>query len=102
MNNVDLWGDLIAEPVRTPVTILKEQATLLGSKTNQMVLAEVKTEVEEGEFVHAFELVVPFLEYYRYRLFTVQHSITLYPVVPGGTLIRLKDEEAFTNWLRSE
>jgi hypothetical protein len=102
MNNVDLWGDLITEPVRTPITILKEQAALLGSKTHQMVMADVKTEVDDEEFVHAFELVVPSLQYYRYRLFTVQHSITQYPVLPAGTTIRLRDEEAFTNWLRGE
>lgn len=102
MNNVDLWGDLITEPIRTPVTILREQAALLGSKTHQLVEADVKTEVDEEEFVHAFELIVPSLGYYRYRLFIVKHSVTLYPVVPDGTAIRLRDEEAFTNWLRSE
>jgi hypothetical protein len=29
----DLWGEIAQEQVRTPVTIMKEQAALLGKKT---------------------------------------------------------------------
>ncbi len=107
MSAMDLWGDFVAEPIRTPVAVLREQATLLSPKTEGLISAEVTTEVYDGEFIHAFELVVPTLQFYRYRLFEVRHSSTLYPVrvIAERTGPRLTDpfvddEEAFTDWLR--
>lgn len=46
---VDLWPADIGEPnIRTPVSILREQASLLGEKTNNIVegqVAEITTDL---------------------------------------------------------
>ena len=102
----DLWGDIIQAEVRTPVAILREQASLLGIKTKNLIEASVKTSVKGGEFRHSFRLVVPALDGYTYELFEIFHGVSIYPItVPNrvGNLeapgLRLKDEEAFLNWL---
>jgi len=82
----DLWPDDIGHvsKISTPATILKEQASLLGQKTGNLILAEVVLlEQDFGrseEFNYAFLIVAPTLNDYRYRLFTISHDITLYPV----------------------
>jgi hypothetical protein len=95
----DLWGDIQPLAVRTPVSILRQQAALLGNKTQNMVEAKVRSVVEAGEFYHSFNLVVPSLDSYTYRLFAVHHGPELYPV----TFSRgeeLRTEEEFVEWLR--
>lgn len=82
----DLWGSQIsAEPLATPVSILREQANLLGTKTDNLLRAEVVTSSDHvGNFEHSFYIVVPLLDNYRYRLFSISHGIQLYPVVFYG------------------
>lgn len=79
----DLWPDDLQQiKVKTPVAILKEQASLLGPKTQNLVEAEVKrseTTEEEGIFYYVFFITAPALGNYRYRLFDVHHGIELYP-----------------------
>ena len=95
----DLWPDTFVDPNQTkaPVAVLREQASFLGEKTNNLVTAEVKplgrqirksqddpfmppdAEPEE-EFKYIFYLVAPALDHYRYRLFTIGNNIELYPV----------------------
>ncbi len=97
----DLWGDVQASGVRTPVAILREQASLLGKKTQQVVEAEVETQVFDKLFLHAFNLVVPALSYYRYNLFTVKHGIDFYPLDVGiGSYLKTEDE--FLKWLGAQ
>ena len=104
MGTMDLWGEFLPEPVRTPAAILREQAALLGPKSEHLLEAEVSTQTDvTGEFIHTFDLVVPSLEGYRYRLFRVTHSVTLYPalgMLPSTRAVRLDDEAALTDWLR--
>ena len=81
----DLWPDDIsgASNLLTPVSILKEQASLLGRKTGNLVEAEVDTSLVDYERLlqHSFILVAPALKHYRYLLFRVTHSATqLYPL----------------------
>jgi hypothetical protein len=98
----DLWpDDLIGHlDVKSPIAILKEQASLLGQKTKNLIEAEVRpyqreetlTPVEqitglsrprpipnEGDFRFDFYLVAKTLGY-RYKLLSFQHDINLYPV----------------------
>lgn len=97
----DLWGDIIPEQVRTPVAILREQATLLGRKTKNLVEARVETDVCGTELCHHFQLVVPVLDGYTYELFHVWHGVDIYPVrVPN--MQALKNEDEFTGWLREQ
>lgn len=94
----DFWGDIEAPVIRTPLSILREQAALLGKKTRNLVSADVETHGDSGVFRHFFNLIVPALDYDKYELFKIQHKIDLYPVIaPGGTL---KNEAEFEEWLR--
>jgi hypothetical protein len=76
----DLWSDEIGKiKLRTPVTLLKEQASLLGKKTGNLVEAEVRTSPMGVGLLQAFVIVVPALFGYSYTLFQILHGPTLYP-----------------------
>ncbi|CAG0932838.1 hypothetical protein TFLX_02788 [Thermoflexales bacterium] len=78
----DLWpAGIESNRVTSPVTILREQAALLGQKTKNLVKAEVLIrKTEPGYFSYDFRIVGSSLGDYRYKLFTMFHSISLYPV----------------------
>ena len=81
----DLWPDDIgAVEVIAPVTILKEQASLLGEKTRNVIRANVREARSAvpmpGFFIYAFYITAPSLDHYRYELFRIRHRIDLYPV----------------------
>lgn len=77
----DLWPDDIkVDDMVTPLSILKEQASLLGQKTQNLVEAEVQTTPLGADFSHSFFLVAPALDNYRYKIFWVRHPIDMYPV----------------------
>ena len=96
---MDLWPEDIGySDMKSPLTILKEQASILGSKTKNLVNAEVriadimdiklqnlnvKHSVEDNtkyDFSYNFYITAPALNNYRYRLFTIFFDIGLYPV----------------------
>lgn len=100
----DLWPqDIGGASLLTPVTILRQQATLLGQKTNQLVVAEVNTQSQGPNFQHSFVIVAPALDNYRYELFSVHHGITFYPmtVVRENSPERVDSQEQFLGWLRT-
>jgi hypothetical protein len=101
----NLWpDDFGTSAVTPPITILREQAEYLGKQTKGMVDGRVLTakgsnpwadpapvyddpdvaqfqELKGEEFLwHRFYLEVPTLDNYRYLLFTVVHSLDLYPL----------------------
>jgi len=94
----NLWPDDInITEKKAPVTILREQASMLGEKTQNIVIGEVhKLEAflnkalkertglilnEELRFYYGFYIVAPALGNYRYKLFTILHDVYLYPVI---------------------
>ena len=80
----DFWpADLTnTSNITTPVSMMREQAALLGQKTNQQLTATVvPMTTGGGEFVWSFQLISTILVNYRYELFRVSHTITLYPAV---------------------
>lgn len=98
--NTDLWGQLAPSAVRAPVAILREQASLLGAKTNRLVEGKVETRVSGTKLFQFFYLVVPPLDDYLYELFQVWHDVSLYPVRIGDPpSIELRNEEEFVRWL---
>jgi hypothetical protein len=114
-NQRDLWP-AIPTPTNAgfPVTILREQAAILQNKTHGVVTAEVLSgtgvpltsgELGEQYIFHAFYLVAPLLENYRYRLFTVEHPKLeqMYPLLikdsPVGE-VKVDTEEGFVEALR--
>lgn len=95
----DLWpSDINVLPnISTPVSLLREQATLLGEKTYGLVEAEVrsggdKDEDKYSQFIHTFYLVAPALDNYRHKLFTVTHKVELYPLT-----IRFSNQDFLAN-----
>lgn len=124
----DLWPeDLIGQPeIKAPVTILKEQASLLGKKTKNLIEAEVRPDQEvetpttlerimgqtrprlllnEGEFRYDFYLVAKTLGY-RYKLLSIQHDINLYPVAmlpDEDIMMEISDgQKVQKQWAKSE
>lgn len=78
---MDLWPEFDRiDRIRTPVSILVEQASLLGEKTNNVVQGKVvSSTTKSSTFLHRFRIVSPSLEGYSYNLFSVQHEIEIYP-----------------------
>jgi len=98
---VDFWGEIgRAEPVRTPVAILREQAALLGSKTQNVVEVKVSPLALKGGFVLQFNIVVPGLDHYPYELFEIVTGVSPYAVTGAGK--ELTTEEEFTDWLNAK
>lgn len=81
----DLWPeDITKVTVIAPVAILKEQAAMLGEKTQHLVEAEVETIAYPSrryqcDFGYTFDIVAPLLAY-RYRLFSIYYGVSMYPV----------------------
>jgi hypothetical protein len=77
----NLWGELPnIETIRTPYTLLKEQASILSEITNGLLIAEVIHNQKDNFFVMILRIKVPSLNNYTYSVVEVQHSIKLYPV----------------------
>jgi len=96
----DLWPQDIGQAdLLAPVTILREQAALLGQKTNQLVTADVNTQTQGPFFLHLFYIVAPALDNYSYELFRVQHAITFYPmtVIYENTGRQIESQQQFVD-----
>jgi hypothetical protein len=80
----DLWPDDIeVVDIKSPVAVLREQASALGQRTKNIVQAEVEQSNQnysEDNFYYQFYIVAPALNNYRYRLFSMSHDICLYPL----------------------
>lgn len=120
--NEDLWPDLNLAPVVTPLSILREQAALLGKRTKGVLRGEVETWGAGERISNSFNIVVPSLGDYKYTLFGVHYFPTGYPVyvdikpytsiseinlaseinpieMPSSSR-RIANENEFRNWLR--
>ena len=76
----DLWPEITPEEITPPVAILREQASKLGPKTNNLVEATVYSiTAPTGDRKHAMFLEAPSLDY-RYELFSITHGIEQYPL----------------------
>lgn len=98
---VDLWGDIVTEPIRTPLTILKEQGAILERKTDGILTVQVSSQSpDSGRFQHFFSIKSANLNY-SYNVFSVIHPIELYPLIfysevlleKGGSNQRSADDE---------
>ncbi len=79
----DLWPEyLTVTEMKAPIAILREQASLLGKKTQNIVQAQTdRVDADSDVFYYVFHIVAPGLGNYRYRLFAIRHNIDFYPVV---------------------
>ena len=93
-----------------PVAILKEQAALLGGRTNNAVEAIVKTIAEGGTAYHSLYLKADALGDYLYKLLDIAHPVVGrvgdYPITvqssAGGPPREISGEEEFREWLRAQ
>jgi len=76
----DFWPEITPGKMATPVALLREQAGLLGQKTRNLVVGEVRSGQKGEEFTHNLNLVAPALGRYTYTALTISHGIALYPV----------------------
>ena len=99
----NLWPvDIGRSDVIAPVSILREQASLLGEQTRNVLTARVvQGESFDDRFNYSFVLVAPALANYRYYLFSVSHGVIFYPLVIqfDDESIEVKDEEALLSSL---
>jgi hypothetical protein len=110
-----LWPETIQRTtIRAPVSILKEQASLLGQRTQNIVIADVRTlKLQHSRNMdYAFVIIAPALNEYTLWLFRISHDPTqLYPVeitsdviVPEGRVEgvwKASDEITFKSLLKT-
>ena len=101
----NLWGELPnAETIRTPYTILKEQASILSEITNGLLIGEVVVNIQKENFLAmTLRIKAPSLNNYTYSVVDVQQPIQLYPVgirnLIKNTWTEYSSEEEFENAL---
>ncbi len=78
----NLWPVIEQTITRTPVIILREQASYLGQQTSNIILGDVKSEQSaDYGLLHYFYLIAPALGNYRYLLMRVAHqTVEIYPL----------------------
>lgn len=107
---LDFWPDIAAaRPRVTPLSLMKQQAALLGKHTSNLLEGDVSSNVYNGRLVHRFRISVPTLDY-SYELFTISHDVVaLYPVriessktyYHGKSQLTIESEDAFMDWLKT-
>lgn len=108
----NLWPeDIAVTGVVAPVTILKDQASVLGQRTKNLVEGRVKQGTGDplgnNKFSYDFDLVAPALNNYRYHLFSIWHGVEFYPLIISssaafpGVELEVPNEEEFLNALGS-
>jgi hypothetical protein len=105
MSAESLWGELPRRgDLRTPLTILREQAVLLGEATNNVLVGDVATSQRGPKFVSSLGIIAPALDNYRISILSITYDMTLYPLViskelAGGS-VPCKDEGSFKQALK--
>lgn len=80
--NENLWSLDDDIKIESPIEILKSQIKYLEKMTEKSVSADVVDIKEKhNEFKFAFDIISPYLPYYRFTAFTIKCSPIVYPVV---------------------
>ncbi len=79
---LDFWPDIeAARPKITPLSLMKQQAALLGKHTGNLLEGQVDTRPVGSDLMHKFTIKVPALGY-EYELFRVRQRVAeLYPII---------------------
>lgn len=78
----NLWPEFaLDEVIRSPKTILNEQAEFLAKGTKNLLTANVRTAPSNGGgILYFFEIIAPNLNGYKYSLFYIlQRDVFFYP-----------------------
>lgn len=77
----NLWGEFPAvETERTPLVILREQCTILGKLTDNVLEGRIRKIWKGNRFHLVMEIVAPALDNYVYTVLRVDHGIQMYPL----------------------
>jgi hypothetical protein len=82
MSEDNFWGDIpIAENIKTPRSILKEQISHLEQGTNGLLTGKLTISTDtDGDLRTAMLIIAPALNNYSYEVTELFHSIALYPL----------------------
>lgn len=82
MSIENLWGEMPdVDAIRTPIAILKEQASLLKQKTNGLLEGTVQIlEQELDQLIATLDIVAPVLGGYSVRIVQIKYGLHFYPV----------------------
>jgi hypothetical protein len=90
------WVIPDAAAIRTPQSILREQASALTQQTHGVLVGEATTKSEGDGLVLSLDVVAPGLNDYRYRVLTYQQPLEMYPGrlrAPVDALSKTIDDE---------
>lgn len=77
----DMWGSLPeVEDLKSPRTILQEQARILSDKTKHVLSANVVTTTSEHNLLTELFIVAPFLNDYQVGIVRITHGPLIYPL----------------------
>jgi hypothetical protein len=100
MSTQNLWGELPGPAeVTPPVTILREQASVLGKATNNVLVGQVsKVTARQWAFQYDLDIRAAALDDYIYEVLSVRHNVEMYPleVIDSGKAKVCSDEKAYT------
>ena len=104
------WAIPDVTEVRTPLSILREQANALTEQTKGVLvgMVEVYRDSQDGDLTINLEVSVPALNGYRYRIISYRQPVELYPGTFSGDPIakiaisngRVIDEEQFITYIK--
>ena len=81
MDTNNLWGDLPElNTTKTPVQIVKEQASILTQMTKGVLVGEVKPANWTREFNYILSIRAPALNNYSASILIFGHPIAMYPL----------------------
>ena len=107
MSTQNLWGELpVVEKVRTPLSILREQAAVLGQMSERLLEGEVVVTSTVPDQIEAhLNIVASTLGGYSVTILSIRYGLDIYPVrvqhaLIEGTRISAKNEEAFIEALK--
>lgn len=107
MSTQNLWGELpVVEKVRTPLSILREQAVVLGQMSERLLEGEVVVTSTVPDQIEAhLNIVASTLGGYSVTILSIRYGLDIYPVTlqhafEDSVTKSAKDEEAFIKALR--
>lgn len=91
----NLWGEIPQpEEIRTPYTIIREQAALLEEVTDGILQGRVRKVQDEDtkSFTYFLDILAPALDDFVFRVLMIRYEITLYPVAVKDFVNDMNDE----------
>lgn len=77
----NLWGNLPeSTEIKPPLVFLREQASILGQLTSNVLQGDVQVSKDGSTIAATLDIVAPALDNYRFRIVSISHGISFYPV----------------------